>query len=111
MSNDRGHAANISDWMLIGLFAKLLQLGEQLRQHVLIDVVSLVSLRGPIKTEMQFVANDAFDDGLGMLGYELGEELFGVFIAGPQQKRLEQGVDFDNFFAAHSATLASNAPN
>ena len=81
MRDDCCHSTQISYRMCVWLIAKLLQLGEQLYQNFLIDVVRLGRL---MRIKMELVANDASDDRFSVGIYELQENVVSLFFADRQ---------------------------
>jgi hypothetical protein len=90
-----GHATQVGNRMTVRKFAKALQLGQQLQQDFLLNVVSFSALRFAIGAEAQFVANNCFDYRLGVDRDQLRKEFIGLLRAAFGQQRLEQYINLD----------------
>src|SRR5215204_6200237 len=66
MRDDGSHPSHVGDRMPVRQFAKPLQLGHQLENNFLLDVVGFSSLSLTISVKTEFEPNNAFDNGLGM---------------------------------------------
>ena len=85
MRNHRGQPARVSDRIYVRLLAKLVQLSQELHQNFLINVIGLGLLGSVMRAEMEFVANDTFDQRLGVYTDKSRDELVGLFVAGRRQ--------------------------